>query len=52
MSVINSESVSSLGERGPGVSPSGMVPPYWEEMNFKARLTKLPKLGIVNDKGH
>lgn len=52
MLVTNSESVSSLGERGPGVSPSGMIPPYWEEMNFKARLTKFPKLEIVNDKRH
>jgi hypothetical protein len=44
-SATKSESVSSLGERGPGVSPSGMVPPYWDETNLRARLTKLPKLG-------
>ena len=35
----------SLGEIGPGASPpSGIVPEYWEETNFRARLTKLPKL--------
>jgi hypothetical protein len=35
-----------LGEYGPGASAlSGMMLLYWEATNFKARFTKLPKLG-------
>ena len=45
MSDMKSESAASLSERGPAVSPpSGITPSYWDEMNFRVRLTKFPKL--------
>jgi hypothetical protein len=48
ISDMKSESAESLTERAPGRSPpSGITLSYWDEINFRVRLTKLPKLDKI-----